>query len=172
MGAVAARPSHHHSATRRTILSASPELQMLFRLIAAIGVDNVFAAEALCAAGWRFEAAVNLLQQWICGGCGWTTPMRLSPNDEGPLREFKRESATGHPICPRCKAGLDHRPMPPATLRQRIHRLPKRVRAVLGPEFDIRKTRRAAIAFGAEERGLYRTAAAPAGQDEETVGDE
>src|SRR5687768_11028220 len=103
MGIAAAVASTHRQ-TRRTILSQSPELQLVFRLIAAIGVENVFAAEALVVAQFRFEAAVNLLQQWLCEKCGWQSPMRASPADEKPL--WSESAMTSR--CPRCKATLDH----------------------------------------------------------------
>lgn len=153
-----------HRATRRTILKGSPELQLILLLVAKIGVDGVVAAEALIAARFRFEAAVLLLQMWACGKCGWTTPMRLTPEAETPLRDFLPDPSRSTPPqakCPRCRTVLDYKAMCPATLRQRIHRIQKRVKEVLGPAFEVQKRRRAAVHYGAEESGVFRMAAAP-----------
>lgn len=56
--------------------------------------------------------------------------------------------------------------MNPFTLRQRVHRLLKRVKDLV-PAFEVQKRRRAVVRYGAEESGVFRNAAAASGEGDE-----
>jgi len=154
---------------KRTILSASPELQMLLRMLAAMGVENVAAAVALVETGFCFEAAKHLLQQWECVGCGWSGPVKGAMVGGSPLRTVGPESMEMPPLCPRCEwQGLRARSTPSSALRQRIHRMQRKVREILGPAFDVANRRRASVGYAAEASGVYRTAVSVVVGEEET----
>ena len=152
MGQAALQSTHRHS--RRTILSASPELQILMRLISAIGAENAHAAEVLVMTNYSFESAARMLLVWRCQECPFEASIRNA--------EEIRGIDAAEPRCPKCWSALEERSIEPARLRQRVHRMQAKVRALLGPLFDVSKRTRAVVSFGAEDKGVYRMSAASA----------
>lgn len=134
--------------SRRTNLASSPELQLLVRLASVIGPDMILAAEVLVRTNYSFESAARLLMTWNCPACPWTAPMGRAHGIDPK-----------NPRCPRCWQELKEDHVEPASLRQRVHRLQVKWRDLLGGGYTIDQRRRAAVRFGADDNGVYRTAA-------------
>lgn len=124
---------------------------MLLKLIAAIGAENAFLAERLIMVDFSYEAASTLIVQWVCAGCRFKADLC----DPEQIRGIDPHE----PKCPDCQKALVEGPINPFTLRQRIHRMQRKVRDLL-PGFEVQKRRRAVVRYGAEESGVFRTAAA------------